>query len=168
MNHSELLASLETSGNTIVTLLANVPDEVMRWKPAPEQWSMLEVLCHLIDEEREDFGRRLALTLEDPEQPWPSMNPEALVTERAYNEQDPVDKLDHFKHARVGTLNWLRSLANPPWHNEHKHPRFDSLSAGDLLAAWVAHDLRHVRQLTNLRLAWLEEAAKPYSIAYAG
>ena len=42
------------------------------------------------------------------------------------------------------------------------------LTAGDLLVAWTAHDVLHLRQLTELRYALIARAGKPFSPAYAG
>ncbi len=42
------------------------------------------------------------------------------------------------------------------------------MTAGDLLAAWVAHDVLHLRQLVELRYAYLVEEAQPNSVGYAG
>ena len=40
--------------------------------------------------------------------------------------------------------------------------------AGDLLAAWVAHDLLHLRQLVELKYAYLARTMEPYALKYAG
>ena len=42
------------------------------------------------------------------------------------------------------------------------------LSAGDMLTSWAAHDLLHLRQLVELRFAYLARQARPYSLDYAG
>lgn len=42
------------------------------------------------------------------------------------------------------------------------------MAAGDLLAAWVAHDLLHVRQLAKIHWACVRHRAEPYDVAYAG
>ena len=57
-----------------------------RWKPAPEHWSILEVCCHMLDEEREDFAVRIASTLRDPTTPWPRLELEGIAERRRYNE----------------------------------------------------------------------------------
>jgi len=36
-----------------------------------------------------------------------------------------------------------------------------------LLAAWLACDLIHVRQITRLDYRWLEQWAAPYRLGYA-
>ena len=36
---------------------------MIQWKQSENKWSMLEIICHLYDEEREDFRSRLAKIL---------------------------------------------------------------------------------------------------------
>ena len=82
MKHDELIAALKNSGATLVSVFEGLTNAQLRWKPSPDKWSLLEILCHVCDEERDDFRRRLALTLEDPEQEWPPIDPEGWVTQR--------------------------------------------------------------------------------------
>jgi hypothetical protein len=43
-----------------------------------------------------------------------------------------------------------------------------SVTAGDLLTSWVAHDAIHIRQLNRLQRQFLEAELSEYSPAYAG
>jgi hypothetical protein len=56
-------------------LFKNISEEQARWKPGADRWSILEVINHLYDEEREDFRKRLALVLDNPDEPWPAIDP---------------------------------------------------------------------------------------------
>lgn len=152
----------------IVALCTGVSDSEARRRPAPEAWSLLEVVGHLRDEEREDFRQRLALTLENPTAPWPPIDPAGWVTVRQYNTQDLGATLAAWRTERARSLAWLRSLSSPAWANRHHHPAGFELSAGDLLAAWVAHDLLHMRQLVELRYTLAAARAAPFGVAYAG
>jgi hypothetical protein len=42
------------------------------------------------------------------------------------------------------------------------------MRAGDMFAAWTAHDQLHMRQFVELHRAWLVEQARPYNVGYAG
>ena len=168
MNQEELMQTLEKNGKSILSLFDGLSLDKVRWKPAPGKWSLLEILNHLCDEEREDFRKRLSLVLENPEQDWPPINPEGWVQEREYNARDLEESLTDFKKERAKSLKWLRSLKSSNWNQERRHPRFGSIKAGDLLASWVAHDLFHIRQIVNTNLAFLSETVKPFSIQYSG
>jgi hypothetical protein len=159
------IAQLEARAPVIAALVGQAPAEQARWKPSPLAWSILEVTNHLADEEVEDFRARLDLTLRHPGEPVPPIAPQRWVMERAYNDRDPGESLARFLAERQRSLDWLRSLAAPDWSSPSARPE---LRAGDLLAAWVAHDLLHLRQLIELHYAWLAERAAPSAVDYAG
>ncbi len=167
MEWQRLVNQLETGCVILSDLFIDVDDAEARWQPAPERWSMLEVLCHLWDEEKHDFRHRLSLTLRDPTQEWQPIDPEGWVRERRYNERDLAESLAGFRQERVASLAWLRDLDQPAWDRGHEHASLGVLRAGDLLASWAAHDHLHVRQISNLRIDYLKVKAAPYSTRYA-
>lgn len=168
MNLSYYLDRLTHQAEAIARLVENVDEVQARWKPSPEEWSILEVINHLCDEEVEDFRLRLQITLRDPQEAWPANDPVRKVTERRYNERDLGDSLENFLDERTVSLEWLRSLDEPNWNNTHVIPNIGQLSAGDLLVSWVAHDLLHLRQLVELHFHHQRQLAQPHSVAYAG
>jgi hypothetical protein len=149
------------------SLLAGIAGEQASWKPEPTQWSLLEVVNHLADEEAEDFRRRLELTLTDPVEPWPSIDPLGWVTARGYLDRELGASCTRFLSERARSVAWLRQL-RPDLERAHQHPTIGPLKAGDLLASWLAHDLIHIRQITRLHYRWLERQVAPYTLAYAG
>jgi hypothetical protein len=162
------VARFADNAEAIQNLVRGVSDEQARWKPSPEEWSILEVVNHLYDEERLDFRRRLGLLLQDPDQPWPPIDPQGWVTERGYNNRDLAASLADFQREREGSLAWLRGLDTPDWEIYKEHPLAGKFRAGDLLAAWLAHDLLHLRQLTQLHYQYLNHGVAPYASDYAG
>src|SRR5262245_54416169 len=122
MDHAYCRARLRQSAAAIVALAQDVTPEQARWKPTPEEWSFLEVICHLRDEEREDFRQRLDLTLHHPEADWPQIDPQGWVTERAYNQRDLPAMVTAFAQERDRSLTWLESLSHPDWSAAHRHP----------------------------------------------
>ena len=149
------------------SLLRDVTAEQAAWKPSPEKWSMLEVVNHLYDEEREDFRARLELTLKDPTEPWPAIDPQDWVVARKYSERELASSLDNFLSEREKSLAWLNGLTAPRWENRHEVSG-RVRTAGDLLASWLAHDFLHIRQLTRLHWQYIGVIAAPYETAYGG
>lgn len=168
MELAAAIASLADQAELIPALAAGVAPADARWRPAPDQWSLLEVLCHLLDEEREDFRQRLDLTLHHPAAEWPPIDPEGWVTARAYQQRDPAATLAAWRDERRRSLEWLRGLGAPDLSVARRHPAGFELRAGDLLAAWVAHDLLHARQIVEIRYALTVRAAAPFEVGYAG
>lgn len=165
------IASLERFPGVLSALLHGLPDSEMRRRGPKGAWSILEIVNHLADEEADDFPLRLRLTLEDPLQEWPAIDPEGWARQRDYNASDPGESLARFSERRARSVQWLRSLAasgSPPdWSATKKHPQGD-LRAGDLMASWMAHDMLHLRQIAKRLWELAEVRAPGFSPAYAG
>lgn len=166
---SAIIERLERGGAAIVALAGVASVHRARWKPAPEHWSILEVCCHLLDEEREDFRVRLRSTLEDAARPWPALDLVGVAEKRKYNERDLTTTLDEFVRERRLSVAWLRSLPeSTDFCTAYQHPRFGLIHAGDLLASWAAHDALHLRQIAKRLHAMAADDAPGFAIAYAG
>lgn len=170
MDLAACIAQLETQAGAIAALARAFSDAEARARPTPEAWSALEVLCHLYDEEREDFRTRVDWTLHRPGEQVPPIDPQGWVTARDYTSKDPATMLAAFLAERARSLEWLRGLGAADWERPVTHPALAAhgVRAGDLMASWVAHDLLHLRQLLELRYGNLASSAAPYSLLYAG
>lgn len=167
MDRSHLIDQLARHAGVFRAMFTGLEPTEVRWKPTPEKWCALEIVCHLYDEEREDFRARLKSVLETPDQPFVKIDPPAWVTERKYMDQDFETMLKQFLAEREHSLVWLRNLDGAPWDNFHIHPKVGPVSCELLLTNWVAHDLHHIRQLNNLRYEHLR-AHTTVPLDYAG
>lgn len=168
MNPSEIAERLDTNASVFQGLLARVAAPQARWKPGPDKWSLLEVLNHLADEERDDFRCRLDLVLHRPGDPWPSIDPVAWARERRYNARELATSLQDFVQEREQSVDWLRGLQSFDAGAVHTHPVLGPITAGTLLHSWLAHDLIHIRQMTRLHYEYLEEVVGSGTLEYAG
>jgi len=167
MEAERLFVELAASAEMIRALAAGIATDEARLKPHAGSWSVLEVICHLVDEEREDFRRRLDIILHRPAEPWPPIDPLGWVGARRYNERELPEMLAQFTAERQRSLEWLRGLEAPDWEAVVTST-FGTMKAGDMLAAWVAHDNLHARQLVELRRQHVLRLAQPYDVQYAG
>ncbi len=168
MDSDALISSLDRFGRILPTLLRDVSDSDARWKPDDGAWSILEIVTHLADEEVEDFRRRLGLTLTDPDADWPPIDPVGWAVERRYNEGGLAKTVGLFVSRRQESVVWLRGLDSPDWSITKVHPKFGPLLAGDLLTAWAAHDMLHLRQISKRMYEVNCVAGDKYSSRYAG
>jgi hypothetical protein len=162
-----LTPQMITHAKAIRSLAQSITDEQAHWKPNPESWSILEVLCHLYDEECLDFRVRLDIILHRPEEPWPRIDPKGWVASHQYNQRDLAEIVTSFVAERQKSLAWLKELASPDWQASCTTP-WGSITAGDMFSAWVAHDLLHLRQLIELHYAYIAQAVQPHELVYAG
>lgn len=167
MNHDYIIAQLARNKNVFEELLKNIDAEEQGWKSEPDKWCLLEIVCHLYDEEREDFRARCKHTLNTPKTAMPSIDPEGWVTARKYMEQDYSQKLTEFLNEREQSITWLKSLENPEWRNSYKHEEFGDLTANMFLTNWLAHDYLHIRQIMRCKFEYLKQVSDE-KLIYAG
>lgn len=167
MNADDLFESLRRFPSVLSGLTVDLPEAIARRRGPQGAWSIVEIVGHLVDEEQLDFPVRLQLTLTDPTVPWPGIDPEATVLKNDW-QHDSVDRLSAlFSQKRAENIANILKIENPRWAQVYAHPRGD-LSAGDLLAAWAAHDWLHLRQITRRLYEATCDASQPFLTAYAG
>ena len=167
MDTVKIIDKLEKNPDLFCIILKDIKEDQSKWKPSPQKWSILEVVHHLYDEEREDFRKRIQSTLEDHKNEWSPINPPQLVIDRKYNEQNFEEIKNKFSNERIESVKWLRNLKSPTWETTYIHPKIGSISAGDLLISWLAHDFLHLRQIILLNLQFYKKSGEPFSTKYA-
>ena len=167
MDVAKLKRQLAINRDRVAALARGVSEDQARWKPNEDSWSILEVVSHLADEEEFDFPVRLKIILEGVEKTWPEIDPTGWVNERKYNNGDLFNSLNRYVNLRNEWLNWLDTLEDPDWDAAYEAP-FGVITAGDMFASWVTHDLLHMRQLVELLRLYLEKQVEPYRMEYAG
>src|SRR5262249_5769104 len=140
-----------------------------RWRaqPAPDEWSPVEIVCHLRDEEAEDFGARVRVILDGGAR-FAAIAPQGWATARRYHAADPSDALAAFRRRRAESLAMLAAATTERLAASGESPSGLRLSGLDLLCAWVTHDGLHLRQLAGtLAREWADRWA-PLRADYAG
>lgn len=82
MKPDQIIQQLEANRMVFQSLFAEKEEKQYRWKPDDVSWSLLEIVCHLYDEEIEDFRTRVFNTLFTPDKAPPSIDPQGWVMDR--------------------------------------------------------------------------------------
>jgi len=164
---SEYYQEMVNSTEIIRALTANVSQAEAQIRPTTEDWSILEVMCHLRDEEREDFREHLDFILHPQNREWLKIDPQGWITSRKYNQQNFEEIRENFFEERRKSLDWLIDLVDVDWDTSYDS-EFGPFSAGEMFACWVAHDNLHIRQLVELQRARIERVSQTHNILYAG
>ena len=146
------LAGLETLEQTPVILKAMLKGsdrETLDWKPAPERWSISEVLAHLADVEAM-FLRRTRRMVEEENPPLEDYDPGIHEAAGAYKGKDPFQSLEALETSRAESLAFLKSLDEKSSGRTGKHAKLGEVTLGQLLQHWAYHDLGHIRQTAEL------------------
>ena len=90
----------------------DLDDATWRARPAPAEWAPIEIICHLRDEEAEDFGARVGVVL-DGGTAFAPIDPTGWVEARRYRAADPAAALATLRAARARHLerHWPEAVA---------------------------------------------------------
>jgi hypothetical protein len=146
----DILSKLQETPRALASLLRGVPHEVLRRKPAPEKWSMLEIACHLRDVEQLFLERHAKMANHD--RPALRMiNQDELAVALKYNEDDPGAAMREFRALRTQTTALLSALAHQSWQRIGLHPKRGEFSIAAQAEIHVNHDANHLNQIRALR-----------------
>ena len=167
MNTTYIINQLDSNQAVFLSLFkTDSPDEHL-WKSEPDKWCLLEIICHLVDEEVLDFKARVQTALDEMNFPLVPIDPEGWVKSKNYIDQDYSSKVAEWITERKTSVEWLRSLENPDWSSSFEHLELGPLTAGHFLANWLAHDQQHIRQINRMKRAYLEHISGE-DLSYAG
>ncbi|HMB24853.1 MAG TPA: DinB family protein, partial [Anaerolineales bacterium] len=113
--HQELIEALRSTPETLRGLLNKVTLEQARSaKGGDENWSVVEVICHLRDAEEISLGRVQTIRAQDRPK-IASYDQEVLARERNYRDDDPYAALEAFAGFRERHAAVLSGLSTEEW-----------------------------------------------------
>ncbi len=95
------LAVQAATANKLARLIKGVPVSRLRKRPAPDKWSVSEILAHLADTEMVG-GFRMRLILGAPGTPIPAFDQDRWVSSGHYDKRNPRQSVEQFVHAERG------------------------------------------------------------------
>lgn len=137
--------------------IKGLTEEQLRWKAAPESWSVTEVLTHLVDHSIV-VSFRIRELLSGSEVRLPAFNQDAWVTAQRANEGDTQDIITA-AHAFVYYNSLLfKRLPETEWERTAINFKGESVSLTTIITAFVAHVNGHLGQIRRIKAA--ESAAR--------
>jgi len=123
------------------------PEALLRWRPAPEEWCVLEVVGHLIETEERGFGGRIRTILAEERPQFVTWDPSTVARERQDEQHDPTELLAEFIGRRTSGVALVAALTAADLDRGGDHPEVGFLTVNDLLHEWIHHDANHLRQM---------------------
>lgn len=153
------ISLLERTPDLLETLLGDVPADLSRWKPAPDRWSISEILAHLADIERLYSERVRSILAEDA----PALRPydqNVASASGVYSGGSASEHLASFTALRRATVALLKSAGSSVGERTGKHAELGVVTLSQMLNELASHDLGHLRQIAELYRA---HAFHPYA-----
>ena len=157
------IAVLERTPAALRVMLAGLPDTWLLASEGPDTFSPRDVIGHLIHGEETDWIPRMRIILEHGETvPFTPFDRFAFRTASVGHTTDAL--LERFASLRAESLRELRSLGldEAALARTGTHPGLGRVTLAQLFAAWVVHDLGHVKQVARVMARQYHAAVGPW------
>jgi len=142
----------------LAAALANVPREAWRFKPAPTEWSVHEIIVHMADSESM-AALRLRKLIVEPGSTLMAYDESKWADALRYLDHDVDDALQVIRLARQTTYRLLKSLPDEVFNHTVVHPEIKEPYKFDTwLDIYAVHIPDHVEQLRRSYRAWKVQA----------
>jgi hypothetical protein len=148
LNH-DLLDALKATPETLAGLLAGISDSQARAATGgDENWSVVEVICHLRDAE-EYFIQRMQSMRDQDNPSIIAYDQEALARERNYMAADLQVALAGFYVFRRQTIKEFSLLTPDQWQRTGQHNELGQITIFTQAVHHSAHDAIHCAQIAR-------------------
>jgi uncharacterized damage-inducible protein DinB len=132
-------------------IIAPFSVEQVDQRPAPDKWSIREIVAHLADCELV-FAFRLRQTLAPaPDQPHAIIQPfDQEAWAQRYVAYTLVAALDLFQSAREWNLRFLTTVTEADRHRITTHPERGTMTFWTIVETMAGHDINHLQQLERI------------------
>jgi len=121
----------------------------LRKRPAPDRWSVAEILAHLADVEIV-VGWRMRSILGAPGTPVQPFDQDAWVSAGHYEKREPRRSIELHRALREANLALLKSLSPEQWKHYGQHAERGQESIEHIVRMIAGHDLNHLRQIESI------------------
>jgi hypothetical protein len=145
-----LLCSLEEMPARVRGLVEGLSEDERVRKPAPEEFSATENVCHLRDIEEEGYSVRIRRLINETEPHLADLDGARLARERDYNSQSMWEALQSFTRARSQNVVALRQLPPESLQRGGTFEGAGRITLCQLLFMMQEHDAGHITELERL------------------
>lgn len=154
---------LRRTPHVLTDLMRGLSDAWTMSNEGPGSWSPFDIVGHLIHGEETDWIPRATIILTvGATQPFEAFDRQAQFTRsKGRSLAELIDTFARLRFANLVTLEgWRLSAAD--LQRRGTHPDLGTVTLGELLATWTAHDLSHLAQISRVMCRQYEDAVGPW------
>ena len=154
MTEAELkkhLEAAEKSPKQIAAAVSGLPEKTLRYKPAPNKWSILEILAHLADMEIL-YAYRIRQMLADKKPVIAPIDQDDWARNLGYLETPPAELVSLYGLNRHHNLRLLRRLKPGDLEKGAFHPEYKKdVTVAEMVERMGGHGANHLEQIERLK-----------------
>ncbi|HLZ59069.1 MAG TPA: DinB family protein [Ktedonosporobacter sp.] len=146
-SRAKLITILEQTQPELERLTAAISEAELDFRSAPEEWSIREILAHLVDDEMYVMRTRFERIMKEA-RPHLAPHDEKYWYANRNTARDAVEELlSDFAVQRAASLAMIHMLRESDWAREGYQPEYGHFTAEKCLASWAEHDTVHLHQI---------------------
>jgi len=146
-----LLNFLDETPNQLANSTAGLTNSELRLQNSPDEFSVLENICHLRDLELQGYTPRIRRMLAEVEPALADFDGARVAAESSYNNEQPDFALQAFETARRENVEVLRALTEGQLKREGILAGVGTITLRRLAEMMREHDEGHLADLRALR-----------------
>lgn len=143
---------------TLVEGLTAFPRAMWSYKPAPDRWSIHEILVHIADSEANSYVRCRRFIAE-PGSTVMGYDEMRWAVALDYHAQSTAEALELFKWLRYLSYQLIKTLPETVWANTVHHTQSGVMTMEDWLDIYTRHIPDHLAQMQSVYTAWEAQAS---------
>lgn len=152
---ADFLALQWAAPKTLASLVDGLSEEQLARRPAPEKWSIQEIVAHLADDELVG-GYRLRMILSSSGTDIQAFDQDVWARTGRYDKIDVRSSLELFRVLRQANLALLHSLDSTEWEMFGVHAERGVETVRDIAMYFAGHDINHFKQIETIRRSMIE------------
>ena len=151
---SQIIQSYRAGHKALVAALERFPRDMWQFRPAPDRWTIHEIIIHIADSEANSYIRCRRLVAE-PGGTVLGYDEVQWARELHYHNQSPEDALELFRWLRHQSYTLIRDLPDSVWSNTVHHTENGVMTMDDWLDTYERHVPEHIAQMQAIYDEWV-------------
>jgi hypothetical protein len=167
MSHiADALERFRRGGELLSTATMGCAGQEADFKPAPEKWSVRQLVCHLADTQIV-VAMRIRLILAEENPTLGAFDQEAWARNLDYGKRKISQAIETFRRLRGEDHELMKDLPESAFERTGMHVERGLLTLGGMVEQQAVHLENHVKQIQAVRAAYKEHKAKLAAAAAA-
>ena len=159
MTLTEDLERFRRGAEVLATVLTGAAGEEVDYVPAPDKWTIRQIMAHLADAELVG-AHRLRLVIAENNPTLTSFDQNAWTKNLDYARRKPTQSLETFRRLRAENYELLKELPESAFDRVGSHTENGPMSLRRLLQGFADHAESHARQVQAIRAEYKKVKGK--------
>jgi len=139
--------------DVLIEALRHFSPEMWQYRPAPERWTIHEIIIHITDSEANSYIR-VRRFIAQPGTQISAYDEARWAAELSYHDRSTEEALELFTWLRASSYHLIQSLPTEVWSNTLDHPESGLVTLDDCAPAAVPVALQPPPQMQAVCADW--------------